>query len=140
MNDNKTIISRYFEEFARSKDVGMIDEMLADDYITHTPLPGLGSDGEATKQMLAMYASALPDFEVTLEAILAEGDLASARWTVRATHQGELMGVEPTGNRVEITGHTVIRIRDGKITEEWNIADVMGLMQQIGAIPTPETV
>lgn len=140
MSESKEIMRRYFVEFSETKDLDLIDELLADDYVTYTPMPGLGNDREANMQMLAMYAEALSDFEVTLEDVLAEGDLAAARWTVRATHQGELMGVAPTGERVEISGHTIIRIRDGKITEEWNIADVRGLMTQIGAVAAPETV
>ena len=65
------------------------------------------------------------------------GDRVATRWRARGTHQGELMGVAPTGNRVEITGIQISRISGGKIAEEWVNYDAMSMMQQIGAIPSP---
>ncbi len=82
-----------------------------------------------------MYTSAFPDAEITIEDQLAEGDMVATRWTGRGTHQGELMGVQPSGNRVEVMGNSISRIEDGKIVEEWNIYDALGMMQAIGAVP-----
>src|SRR5215212_7456435 len=75
---------------------------------------------------------------VTLDDDLAEGEKVVSRWRAQGTHQGELMGIAPTGNEVAITGLTIHRIEDGKIVEEWENWDALGLMQQIGAVPAPE--
>jgi steroid delta-isomerase-like uncharacterized protein len=82
-----------------------------------------------------MYLGAFPDAEVTIEDQLAEGDKVVTRWTGRGTHQGELMGVPPSGNRVEVPGITISRIEGGKIVEEWENYDALGMMQAIGAVP-----
>ena len=80
----------------------------------------------------------MPDLRITLEDDIAEEDKVVSRWTAQVTHQGELMGIAPTGNQVTIMGITIHRIEDGKIVEEWENWDALGLMQQIGAIPSPE--
>ena len=82
-----------------------------------------------------MYRGAFPDAQIIIEDQLAEGDMVATRWTARGTHQGELLGVPPSGNRVEVAGMTISRAEGGKIAEEWNNYDALGLMQQIGAIP-----
>ena len=74
----------------------------------------------------------------TIEDLIAEGNKIVARWRSHATHQGEYMGIPPSGKEVEFTGISVYRIEAGKIAESWNVEDQLGLMQQIGAIPEPE--
>jgi predicted ester cyclase len=69
---------------------------------------------------------------------LAEGDKVVTRWIERGTHQGELMRIAPTGNQVRVDRITISRIEDGKIVEEWEMYDALGMMQQLGAIPSPE--
>jgi predicted ester cyclase len=88
-------------------------------------------------QFVSMMRSALPDLRITLEDDIAEGDKVVTRWIGQGTHQGELMGIAPTGNRVTITGIPIHRIEDTKIVEEWSNWDAPGLIQQIGAIPSP---
>ena len=73
-----------------------------------------------------------------IEDLIAEGDKVVARWRSRATHQGDYMGIAPTGNEVEFTGISFYRIEGGKIAQSWNIEDQLGLMRQIGAFPKPE--
>jgi steroid delta-isomerase-like uncharacterized protein len=85
-----------------------------------------------------MYFSAFPDTQITIEDLLAEGEKVSTRWTARSTHQGDMMGVPPSGNRVEVPGITISRIEGGKIVEEWDNYDALGMMQSIGAIPEQE--
>ena len=66
---------------------------------------------------------------------IAEGDLVVTRWTGKGTHDGELMGMPPTGKWVEVDGVAIDRISGGKIVESWNCFDALGMMQQLGAIP-----
>ena len=93
---------------------------------------------EGLTQFVSMIRSAIPDLRVTLEDDIAEGEKVVSRWRAQGTHQGELMGVAPTGNEVAITGITIHRIEDGKIVEEWENWDALGMMQQIGAAPSSE--
>lgn len=85
-----------------------------------------------------MYVNAFPDFVITVEDIVAEGDRVMTRWTARGTHQGPLMDVPPTGKKVEMTGITFNRVADGKIIEQRENADMLGLRQQLGVIPEAE--
>ena len=111
-------------------------EVYAEDFVLHEPdedIVGI----EGLKQFVSMIRAGFPDLRVTLEDAIAEGEKVVSRWTAQGTHQGELMGIAPTGNRVTITGITIHRIEDGKIVEEWSNWDALGLMQQIGAHPSP---
>jgi predicted ester cyclase len=88
---------------------------------------------EEMKEYVAMYRSAFPDLTVTLEDQVGEGDKVVSRWTARGTHQGEYMGISPTGKEVEFAGMHIGRIKEGRIAENWEVYDLMGLMRRIGA-------
>jgi predicted ester cyclase len=90
---------------------------------------------EAAKQEAADFRQGFPDVVSTIEDIIAEGDKVVAHWRARATHQGEYMGIPPTGKEVEFTGISLYRIEAGKIAESWTAEDELGLMRQIGAVP-----
>jgi len=90
---------------------------------------------EAAKQEAADFRRGFPDVISTIEDLIAEGDKVVARWRSRATHQGNYMGVAPTGKEVEFTGISFYRIEAGRIAESWNEEDELGLMRQIGAVP-----
>jgi predicted ester cyclase len=85
-----------------------------------------------------MYRSAFPDLHVEIEEQLAEGDLVATRWTATGTHEGDLMGIAPTGNRVTLPGMEIVRFSGGKLAEGWEGYDSMVMMQQLGVIPSPE--
>jgi len=112
-------------------------EVYAEDIVLHEPDEDVRGV-EGLKQFVSMIRSAIPDLHITLEDDIAEGDKVVSRWSAQGTHQGELMGIAPTGNQVTITGVTIHRIKEGKIVEEWENWDALGLMQQIGAVPSPE--
>jgi len=90
---------------------------------------------EVARQEAADFRQGFPDVVSTIEDLIAEGDKVVARWRARATHQGEYMGIPPTGKEVEFTGISVYRIEAGKIAQSWNEEDELGLMRQIGAVP-----
>ena len=137
--ENKVVARRAFEDHFNTGNLGVAEEIFAPDYVNHDPsLPDFGSGPEAANQAVRLYRDAFPDARITVEDQVAEGDKVATRWSARGTHQGDLMGVGPTGNRVEITGITISRIGGGKIAEDWINYDAMGMMQQIGAIPPPE--
>jgi predicted ester cyclase len=85
--------------------------------------------------MAETYRSAIADLRVAIDHQFTEGDYVATRVTIRGTHDGELMGTPPTGREVEFTGLTVSRCRDGRIVEEWELVDTVGLLRQVGALP-----
>ena len=90
-------------------------------------------------QFIAVINNAFPDASRNIEDIVAEGDKAAVRLNVAGTHKGEFRGIPPTGKKVSFTAMAFLTIIDGKVSKEWSTADIMGLMQQIGAIPAPPT-
>jgi steroid delta-isomerase-like uncharacterized protein len=137
--ENKTLVRRYFEEIWDKGNLDLIDELFTTNFVRHGPA---GTEGEVRglegfKGLVTMYRSAFPDLQVPIEDLIAEGDRVVTRWTARGTHQGELMGSAPTGNRASVTGIIIDRLSGGKIEEEWVDYDTLYLMQQIGAVPQP---
>ena len=84
------------------------------------------------------FRSAFPDFHVTIEDQIAEGDRVATRWTMRGTHEGEFRGISPTGKQITVTGIGIFRFSDGKVVESWDNFDQLGMMRQLGVIPSPE--
>ena len=94
-------------------------------------------DSEGYKQAVSGIRVAFHDMERIVDDMIAEGGKVAVRWTGRSTHKGEWMGIAPTGKQVTTTGISIFRIEGGKIAEEWSEADVLGLMQQLRAVPPP---
>ena len=135
--ENKALVRRAFEEGWNTGNLEVFDETPAPDHVLHDPsLPEdvVGLDG--MKGFASEFLRAFPDLRFSIEDQVAEGDMVATRWTSSATHEGELMGIAPTGNRTGVSGVTVSRVSGGKIVEDWNNWDALGLMRQIGAIPS----
>jgi len=132
--DPKSVMRRFFDG-VNSGDLSVIDDLVADDFVEHEPLPGIAPDKEGVRQFFESFRSAFPDFHMELHESIAEGDLACGRSTTTGTHQGEFMGISPTGKRIEVQGYDLVRIRDGQATEHWGLLDGLTMMQQLGAIP-----
>ena len=90
---------------------------------------------EAYQQFVSMYYTAFPDLQISVEAMVAEGDRVVARYTGRGTHQGELMGIPPTGKPVSVTNILIARIANDRVVEQWLNTDVLGMLQQLGVVP-----
>jgi steroid delta-isomerase-like uncharacterized protein len=135
---NKAIVRRYGEDFWGKGDLDAADELFADELVDHSPaVPDLAPGPAGQRQALAAYREAFPDLRVTNEDVLAEGDKVVLRWTARGTHQGDLMGIPPTGRLVTLKGIDILRIENGKIVERWAEYDNLGLLQQLGIVPAP---
>jgi steroid delta-isomerase-like uncharacterized protein len=136
--ENKALARRWAENVMNQRSLDAVGEIYASDFVGHDPAMPEDTRGvEGAREFYGMYQSAFPDAEITIEDQVAEGDTVATRWTARATHQGELLGVPPSGNRVEVTGITISRIEGGKVVEEWDQYDALGMMQAIGAVPEP---
>ena len=137
--ENKALTRRVIEEIFTEGNLDLADDLITPDCVNHDPAMSEEVHGiEGFKELVRMYRSAFPDLPVEVEDQVAEGDKVATRWTASGTHDGELAGIPATGNWVEITGMEISRISGGKIAEIWDNYDVMGMMQQIGAIPSPE--
>src|SRR5215217_5713347 len=127
VEENKALVRREQAElWNRTGDLDAAEELFAAD------------QAEAAKQEAADFRRGFPDVISTIEDLIAEGDKVVARWRSRATHQGDYMGIPPTGKEVQFTGISVYRIEEGKIAESWTVEDQFGLMRQIGAVAESE--
>jgi steroid delta-isomerase-like uncharacterized protein len=133
--ENKAVARGVFEAWERG-DLDALDELVAADAVDHDPQnPHAGEGLEGLKKTIAMYREAFPDVGFTIEEQVAEGDLVATRWTATGTHEGELMGMQPSGKSSTVTGMAIDRIESGKVVESWGNWDTLGMLQQIGAIP-----
>ncbi len=135
MSEENKDLARYSWEVVSQRNPDLLEEVYADDVVWHEPEQDVQGLEEA-KQFFSKYLTAFPDFNATVEDAIAEGDKAVTRWTIRGTHQGEVEEFgPPTGRQVEIKGITIHRIEGGKIAEEWERYDNLGVMQQLGLAP-----
>ncbi len=136
--DNKELVRQFFEEVFNERRLDRADEFVAPDYLDHAAVPGQGPGLEGAKQQRwARYFAAIPDLHTTIDDMVAEGDKVAVRFTVEGTQQGELPGVPPTGKHFRISDHCIYRLAEGKVAENWEQADMLGLMQQLGVLPAP---
>ncbi len=136
--ENKAKARRIFEEAFNRGNLAVVDELCAPNYVFHDPT-GPVNGPEGFKQYIQMYLTAFPDTHVTIDDIIAEGDLVVTRNTFHGTHRGPLQGVPPTGTRVDVPGMVVTRIVNGKGVESWGVYDGLGMMQQLGVVPAPQS-
>ena len=134
---NKQVVRRMYEVI-NGRNLALATELVTEDVVYHDAPPGLPPGREGYLAFTQLFLDAFPDLQLTVEDLLAEGDRVAARVRGRGTHQGELMGIAPTGRRFEAAGITIIRLQDGKIAEEWEQIDMLGILQQLGVIPAPE--
>jgi steroid delta-isomerase-like uncharacterized protein len=134
--ENKAIIRRFIEAFEKN-DQETIRELVAGDYEAHGPGAPKPVDRETLMQRISVFNAAFRDLHVVIEQQIAEGDLVTSRLTWRGTHTGEFQGIAPTGKQVAVSAVSIERVKDGKIAERWFLQDYLGLMRQLGAIPSP---
>jgi steroid delta-isomerase-like uncharacterized protein len=133
IGSNKEIVRR---EFASAWNEGSFDrERYADGFAYHG-LSGEPMGYDAYVETVSAFRSAFPDMDKQVRACIGEDDMVLVQYTTTMTHEGELMGVEATGESVDATGMVLYRVEDGRIAEAWINYDALGIMQQIGAVPT----
>ncbi|MCJ9696435.1 ester cyclase [Rhizobium sp. PRIMUS64] len=126
---------RRFVEFINTASEQLAAELIAPEAIFHVPgrqEPLRGPDGYL--EIIGMMRGGFPDIQWTLEEIIAEDDKIAARFTMRGTHQGPFLGVEPTGKSITVQAVNFYRLADGKFVEERGQPDLLSLLQQIGAV------
>jgi steroid delta-isomerase-like uncharacterized protein len=138
VEQNKALARRLVEEVINQGNIGVVDELLNPDFVEHEELPpGIPSGREAPKALFTMLRTGFPDIKATIEHLIAEGDQVVLHMTWRGTHQGEFMGIPPTGNSISINVIDIMRVAEGKFVEHWGVIDSMAMMQQLGVAPGP---
>jgi len=136
--DNKALVRRLYAEVMGKGNMTEADELLSTQYVEHLvqhlPAPTPGREG--LKQLVMIVRSAFPDIHNTVEDAVAEGDRVAVRIVVRGTHHHAFLGIPPSGKAVEWGEMHIYRVVGGKIVEHWGEVDQLGLLQQIGAIPS----
>ncbi|MGD1004625.1 MAG: ester cyclase [Methanoregulaceae archaeon] len=132
---NIIIVRKFFEVGPSKGDLAAADALLHPEFSLHTPLPTPGPGIEAMNNVITTCRAAFHGLHVTIDDIMADGDKVTARFTARGVHNGEFMGLPPTGKPITMTGIEIFRIQEGKIAELWGEANLMGLMQQLGILP-----
>ena len=142
VKENKALVRRFLEESNKGKAAAMavIDELCATNIVYH------GGGGEEIrglkdyKQSTSESYNASPDLHFTIDDMVFEEDKVAVRFTLTGTHKGEFMGRPPTNKKLTMWGIIIYRVVGGKFVEGWERSDTLGLMQQLGLIPTPEKV
>jgi steroid delta-isomerase-like uncharacterized protein len=132
------MITRFYDEVLIGGNLSLVDELTAEDLVDHEEgFPGQPSGREGVKFFVNVMRQAFPDLRVkTIDPTMTDGDLEAARTILSGTHNGEFLGIPASGSAVEFESIDIIRLSDGKVAEHWGIADVLTLMQQIGAVPS----
>jgi steroid delta-isomerase-like uncharacterized protein len=136
-DEGRALINRFYDEGWNANNLDVYDELVTEDFVDHQAVPGLPPGRDGFKALNGMFRTAMPDVWVTVDDIITDGDKVAARWTSTGTHQGNLFGIPPTGNAVKITATVVYRTEGGRLAEGWINRDDLGLMRQLGVIPTP---
>jgi steroid delta-isomerase-like uncharacterized protein len=130
----KELVRRY-QEAHNTNNLAALDAIVAADVIAHSLMPGVPSGLEGGKAVHQMAVASFPDFHVTIEDMIAEGDKVVARMTFRGTHTGSaFMGLPTSGRPFTFSATEIFRIAGGKIVEHWGEEDAVGWMQQLGAM------
>ena len=138
---NKATARRWFLDIITQGKLAVADEIFAANHIFHDPHapPGGWSNGpQGPKMVASVFGGGFSGWNITIEDQIAEGEKVATRWTASATNTGPVMGMPPTGKAIRVTGVNVTRFAEGKIAESWSNFDMLSLLQQLGAIPTPE--
>jgi steroid delta-isomerase-like uncharacterized protein len=136
--DNKALVWRFVDEVQSRGNIDLIDEICSPEFVNHSAPPGIPADREGVKAVTAMFRGAFPDSYFTVEDMMAEGDKVATRKTFHGTQEGEFMGIPPSGRSVSMGLIDIVRISDGRVVEHWSMGDSLGLMQQLGVIPSGE--
>jgi steroid delta-isomerase-like uncharacterized protein len=135
MADYKEMAKRWFGEVMSEGKIETIDDLCAPDYIENDPLPGTSGDLAGLKDSITQIRAAFPDMQVTPDDLIEEDDRLAVRSTMRATHEGDFMGIPASGKKVEVSNYDFVRFEDGMAVEHWGVIDSAALMEQIGAVP-----
>jgi len=135
--ESKANMRRIPLEIFNQGNLAVVDEVVAPDYIEHALPPGFPSGLEGLKVFVSAVRAAFPDYHYTIDDEVTEGDTVVQRLTARGTMTGAFMGMPATGKSATWTEIHIARVANGKLAEHWSNTDQLGMLQQLGVIPTP---
>ena len=133
----KSANRRFYETVINGQNLEAVEQFVDQSYPGHSVPPGLPPGPQGLRMFLSMFFDAFPDSNVTIESMIAEGDMTATRLTYTGTHKGEFQGIPPTGKSIAIPAIDLARFEDGKLVDHWGGPDQMSLMVQLGVIPAP---
>lgn len=135
---NKAVVERLVRDIVNGGQVDLLDEVLSDEFVAHGVGPGpSGPDG--MRRLIATWRAAFPDWQDQIEEIVAEGDLVVIKISARGTHNGPLLGIEPTGEAVEWGMIEMVRLAEGKITEQWGYSDFSEVVRRLRKVAASQS-
>jgi steroid delta-isomerase-like uncharacterized protein len=135
--DNKALLGKFYTEAVNQGNLDMIDEMLAEDFVEHEPIPGMEPGREGVKQWFTHLRTAFPDLKFDVKFMLSDEDMVAAYITMSGTQKGEFMGSPAKGKSFAADIIDIVRFKDGKAVEHWGVTDAMAMMEQLGMSPPP---
>ena len=135
-DESAAAVRRWFQAI-NERDMAAERAARTDDFVAHVPGMPLSLGGDEWETFIGIFLGGFPDMELVVEDVVAQGDRVAVRWTFYGTHEGEFFGSPPTGERVTMSAIEINRLVDGKIAEHWVELDQLGMLQQVGAIPSP---
>lgn len=139
MTEQEESVRRWVVDGFSTGDTSFADEIIDAGFTYHQPgLPPVATGPDGYRQLVAAYREAFPDMTITLEEIVSSEDRAVARWTATGTNTGSMMGMPPSGESFEATGMNLFHLNGARVAEVWTNFDDLGMMQQLGFVPTPD--
>ena len=133
----KSIVRRVLDEAFNQGNLTIVDELVTPDGISHHSSWGTPANRMGLKQLIAMFRTAFPDLVCTIEDEITQGNKIAAHWTMRGTHKGRFLGNPPTNKPILVQGLIYARIEKHQVVENWILVDEIGMLQQLGLVPSP---
>ena len=131
----KEVVRRNTEQVQGRGDFALFDELFADDFVDHTPQPGTTPDKAGVRVLYNRLREAFPDFRPEIHWQTVDGAVVTTYKTYHGTHLGDFLGIAPTGKTIHFETVDAMRVRDGKITDHWGVANLYSVLQQLGQLP-----
>ena len=130
--EEKSIANLFVEQFLNRNNVDVANDLIADDFVNHSPQGGVSQDKDGLKQMIAMFHRGFPDVQFILEDLIVENDKIVLHMRCTGKHKGVFMGLQPTNKSIDSRLITILRVENGKIKERWNVTNKLETMKQLG--------
>jgi steroid delta-isomerase-like uncharacterized protein len=132
-DDPKAVVREFVKDVQNDGNIEAASKYIAADVVDHSAMPGLPPGLDGAKAIFSLIRTGFPDHDAVIHDQVCEVDKVVTRKSFTGTHEGEFLGVPPTGRRVTIDVIDIVRVRDGRIVEHWNIVDLLGALRQMGA-------
>lgn len=137
MADLKASCRRFYDEVMSQGNLDLIDELVADDFVEHETMPGVPPGKDSPREMTKIFRTAFPDLRAVVEEMVQEGNKVAVLARFTGTHQGDFMGIPPTGKSVDVPVFDLIEFRGDKVIAHWGVSDNGAMMEQLGLVDMP---